>query len=176
MKKDEYAYVAAELNALWPSSKWEVATIKAGEHLLLDLPAQAVLAAVRQLAAEGERFAPNPGQVRRRAVELTAPAIPSADEALAEVYEQMAKVGSYGTPEWSHPAIKAAVDAMGGWWGLCRSEDTMADRAHFLKIYGSVEHRHQNEQLVAPTVTELLKGLDLRLDRTQAAIGPGGNS
>lgn len=156
MKKDEYARISAELNLLWPSSKWEVGTIRAGENLLLDLDPEPVMAAVRALAAEGERFAPNPGQLRRRAIELVGPRIPSPDQALAEVYQQISAIGSYGTPTWSHPAIGAGVDALGGWRYLCASEEPMADRAHFLKVYGNIETRYTAESLMPPSVAELL--------------------
>lgn len=171
MTKAEYARIAAELSALWPTSRWEVGTLRAGEALLLDLDPSLVLAAVQALAAEGERFAPNPGQLRRRALELAGPRVPSADQALSEVYSQIAAVGSYGSPEWSHPAVGAAVDALGGWRYLCASEDPMADRAHFLKVYGSVEARHTAEALMPPSVAALLaERVSLSAAR---ALGPG---
>lgn len=168
MTKTEYAEVAAELAALWPGSKWEVATMRAGEALLLDLDARSALAAVRTLAAQGERFAPNPGQVRKAAIEFGSP-VPSADEALSEVYRTISRVGHLGKPQWSHPAIGDAVAALGGWRALCASEEPMADRAHFLRIYGTVERRHTTAALLPPSVAALLAGVDLSAAR---AIGP----
>jgi len=165
MTKTELGEVAAEIGLLWPGSKWEVGTIRASEHLLLDLAAAVVLAAIRTLSAEGERFAPNPGQVRCQAVALSSPT-PSADEAMAEVWRVIAQVGHVGVPKWSHPAIGDAVAAMGGYRALCMSEEsTMADRAHFLRLYGSVERRHTTAALMPPSVAALLSTLDLSAQR-----------
>ncbi len=169
MTKTEYARIAAELNCLWPSSRWDVGTMRAGETQLLDLEPGQVMAAVQSMASEGERFAPGPGQVRKRALEMVGSQVPSADEALAEVYRQIAAVGYLGLPEWSHPAIGDTVAAMGGWLALCASEDHMADRAHFLRLYGTVERRHATAALMPPGVAALLVGLDLSAQR---AIGP----
>lgn len=171
MNKREYATVCALLGALWPQHKWSVETIKAGERILLDLPADDVLAAVEMLAAEGERFAPNPGQVRKTAVEMATIAagsdMPDADEALGEVYEAIARVGHYGTPEWSHEAIGATVDALGGWQeAVCHHENTEAFRAHFLKLYASAVTRRRRQQVAPESVRQLIAtGLDLRLGR-----------
>lgn len=170
MTRTEYALVAAELNALWPASRWEVGTLKAGESLLLDLEPGPALAAVRALAAEGERFAPNPGQLRRKALELAGPRVPSADQALAEVHATIARIGHLGTPAWSHPAIGDTVAALGGWSALCGSTEPMADRAHFLRIYGTVERRYDSEMVMPPSVSALVAGVDLSLQR--AIAGP----
>lgn len=139
--------------------------MRAGESLLLDLDPAVVLGAVRALAAEGERFAPNPGQVRRKAVELGSPPVPTADQALAELNTLMSRVGHMGRPEFSHPAIADTVLAMGGWYQLCVSEAGVADRAHFLKLYGTVEARHTQAALLPPSVAALLSGIDLSAQR-----------
>lgn len=169
MGEAEYTRICAEMASLWPGSPWTVATIRAGKAFLLDLAPESAMAAVHSIHADGERFAPSPGQVRKRAVELVGGYPPSADQALAEVHHQMARVGSYGTPVWSHVAVGAAVEAMGGWMALCRSEDTMADRAHFLKIYGSAQARHERQAVMPPAVAALAQRLDLSAQR---ALGP----
>ncbi len=165
MTKTEYARIAVELNSLWPSSKWDVGTMRAGEKQLLDLDPGQVMAAVETLAAEGERFAPGPGQVRKRALEMVGEQVPSADEALSEVYRQIASSGYLRVPEWTHPAIGDTVAAMGGWTALCASEDAMADRAHFLRLYGTVTRRHETTALMPPCVLELLAPLNLSAQR-----------
>lgn len=170
MTKTEYTQLVALVTGLWPNNRWEVATIRAGERLLLDLPAADVLAAVEMLAAEGERFAPNPGQIRKAAVEMATIAagsdMPDADDALSEVYEAIARVGYYRTPTWSHEAIGAAVDAFGGWQAVCLDENPEAFRAHFMKLYASAVTRRRRQEVAPESVRQLIAtGLDLRLGR-----------
>lgn len=168
MNKTEYARITAEVAMLWPHSRWEVGTIRAGEKLLLDLDPGQVMAAVETIAAMGERFAPGPGQLRKQALEMLGEQVPTADEALAEVHRQIAACGYVRVPEWTHPAIGDTVAAMGGWAALCASEDHMADRAHFLRLYGTVGRRHETAALAPPCVLELLAPLDLSAQRALA--------
>lgn len=153
----------------WQNFKPVPGTFETWERLLGDLDPRALVSAIDELAITHSDFPPGPGAFRKRAIELSSPAVPSADQALAEVYQQLASVGSYGTPTWSHPAVGNAVDAMGGWRYLCGSEDQMADRAHFLKLYGSIETRHTAEALMPPSVAALLnRQVDLSAGRALA--------
>lgn len=171
MTRDEYASICGLIGGLWPSNKWGMETIVAGERLLLDLPVDAALAAVEQLAADGERYAPNPGQVRKAAVELAARAsgdCHEADEALAEVFAAVARIGYYRRPEWSHPAIASTVEALGGWQAVCLDENPEAFRAHFLRLYGVAATRVARERVAPDSVRELVTaGLDLSLKRLE---------
>lgn len=65
-----------------------------------------------------------------------------SDAAWAEVQRQIRAVGYYGQPTWSHPAIAAAVDAL-GWDRLCTSTQPQTDRAHFLRFYATAQKREQ---------------------------------
>lgn len=70
-----------------------------------------------------------------------------ADEAWGEVLTQIRKVGYYRTPEWSHPALADAIQAM-GWQDLCMSDNAEADRAHFMKFYQIAQTRRREQKLV----------------------------
>lgn len=168
MTDTQYLAVAGLVNALWPNASWARATMEAGTYILADLEFDATVAAVRQMAAEGREFAPNPGQVRAATVEFTGAAtsegVPSQDRALAEVYEQIRRVGSYGTPEWSHPAIADAVKALGGWMAACMDENPEAYRAHFLRVYASVAQRRVRQAVMPPSVAEALSGFVRRIE------------
>jgi hypothetical protein len=166
----EYAVVTARVAQFWPHSAWPVATCHGAESLLLDLPARVVVAAVEQLAVEGREFAPPPGLVRQRACVLLADPMPDADRALAEVNAAVRNPGAYGHPVWSHPAVGATVDAMGGWQAVCASENPDAFRAHFLKIYGTVAVRETARVAMPDSVRQVMGELDLRADR---ALGSG---
>ena len=178
MTKSEYAKAVSLVTGLWPNNRWETATIRAGERLLLDLPGAHVLAAVEMLAAEGERYAPNPGQIRRKAIEVAsrvrADDLPDADAALDEVYATIAKVGYYRSPVWSHPAIASTIDALGGWQAVCLDENPEAFRAHFLRLYATASARVAREQVAPESVRQLVTaGLDLSLGRSEEGAGHG---
>lgn len=71
--------------ALWPGDNWPELTVEAGWLLCSELDADPVRQAIAQIAREGSRFAPPPGEVYQRAAEFTEPPIPLADpEALRD--------------------------------------------------------------------------------------------
>lgn len=67
-------------------------------------------------------------------------------EAWLEVRKKIMGVGSYGTPTFKESLIQKAVEIM-GWRNLCLSENQMADRAHFLKIYDTLINREEKNIL-----------------------------
>lgn len=162
MTRTELARVVAEVNALWPQARWEADTIRAAEALLLDLNPGVALRAVHDLASEAREFAPPPGVIRRRTVELSDAPIgihpPSEDEAMAEVYEQIRRTGVYRVPTWSHPAIGAVVQALGGWEFVCLTENQDALRAHFFRLYTLRAGRAKRLAVTTPAVRALLTG------------------
>ena len=169
MTRAEWTTIAAKVNLLWPNARWTAPTIRAGEDLVLDLEPEYVMGAVQSLATEGKEFPPSVGQLRKRSIELSEAANgltpPDPDTALREVYDTIARFGSYRTPEFSHAAIYATVEAMGGWQAVCMDENPEAFRAHFMRLYGTCRARTERESLMPPAVRELLAGLNLRADR-----------
>jgi hypothetical protein len=64
MKQSEYeTEVVPEINARWPLSPWPELTAQLGWEDLKDFEKDAVLAAIRDYAASGERFPPTSGQI-----------------------------------------------------------------------------------------------------------------
>lgn len=47
------------------------------------------------------------------------------------------------------------VEALGGYDYLCRSEEPMADRAHFIRIYDQIVERERQTARMLPEVREL---------------------
>ena len=75
---------------------------------------------------------------------------PAAGDAFAEVKRAVAAIGYYRVPEWSHPMIGRAIDAMGGWQAFCLSEDPEGViRGQFVKIYESLEERQASDERAA---------------------------
>lgn len=146
--------------ALWPHFKPRPTTFALGDRLLGPLDARAVAAAIEQFSLEGREFAPPLGLVARRAHELVTQvrgeSVPDAHQALSEVTEWIRKVGVYGTPEWSHPAIGGTVEALGGWEATCLDDNPEAYRAHFLRLYEVMRARVEREALIAPSLRELM--------------------
>lgn len=125
--------------------------------LLIDVPGEALMPAFRQYVASGEKYPPNPGQLRQLVLGVTRLECPSVGEAWDEVMTAIRRVGSWGTPTWSHPAIERAVANMGGWRVLCAMEtdDTATNRAQFRDIYNNIISRAEQEQALTPSMREV---------------------
>lgn len=125
--------------------------------LLTDVPGEALLPAFRQYVASGEKYPPNPGQLRQIVLGAVKLDCPSWGEAWDEVMRALRSVGSWGTPTWSHPAIERAVANMGGWRVLCgmETDNTSTWRAQFRDLYNSVISRAEAEQHMVPSLREV---------------------
>lgn len=174
MKRTDVIEAMALISTYWPH--WRMPTardeasamVDAWGRLLSDLETDQVVAAIEAYAVTGAEFAPGPGVIRKRAIELAAPVgIPDGDAAWSEVLDQIARVGYVGRPAFSHPAIETTVQAF-GWLALCQSETQMADRAHFLRMYDDVKERVTFEA-VAP---QSVKALAARV-ASQLGLGHG---
>ena len=128
--------------------------------LLGHLPPDTLQAAVKACCAQpGRAFAPSPGEIIGAAAGMHARAsgMKTAGEAWAEVLEYICDHGCHnGTPEFSSPIIKKAVQAI-GLVNIGMSEDQMADRAHFLKIYGQLYERAMADAAELPAVTQYIE-------------------
>lgn len=119
------------------------------------------------MASWTEHWPPTPNQlrqatqllVRRMSGENTAP---DADQAFAEVLRAVSAHGYTSMPEWSHPAIGATVEALGGWVnGICFSENEPALRAHFLKLYESASARiNRQDDTPVPVIARRMEQLE----------------
>src|SRR5262245_27624223 len=99
-------------------------TISVYCELLKDIPTEELRAATLSCLAEaGRKFAPSVGEIRGKVIELRGyiANVPESFQALQEVTQKILEIGSYRTPEFSHPLIKQAVNAL-GWRHLCLSE------------------------------------------------------
>ena len=160
MKKSEVLKLVTVTKTLWPSWKGgdspeELSlVVDAWQAILDDIPPDLALAAVRSLATSGREFAPPVGVIRQKALQLVSAATggvaPDVDEAWAEVRLAASSRGYMaGQPEWSHPAVGAAVRSI-GWKDLCHSTNHDALRAHFFKVYGTAQARVEAERDLPP--------------------------
>jgi len=139
--------------------------VKLWQEILAGITVPEAEAAIASLAAEGEKFAPVVGVIRKRALALRqqvtgSGGVPSGADAWAEVLRLIQRRGHIRPPEaehCSHPAIFKAVETF-GWMNLCLSENQMADRAHFIRFYEDVANRHRDH--MATPASELREMLD----------------
>lgn len=143
----------------YPRYELTADSVKLYAGLLADLPVDILEAAARQIMVE-RTFFPSIAEWREMARQLmfAEQSIPSAYEAWENVQEQIARCGDYyrypqfgRVPEYRHPLIQRAVDIL-GYRYLCESTTTMADRAHFFKVYESLLERAIRESRLLPDV------------------------
>jgi len=114
-----------------------------GEHntvdvlldLLGDLDSSIFWMALKSCCAEARQFAPSAGEIRAKAAELAgrASGLPDAVEAWGAVMDYLRS--RRVSPAFEHPVTQKVVQAMGGTTVLGLSENNVADRAHFLKMF-----------------------------------------
>lgn len=165
MKRSETEDLLRRVRAHWPTFNLGtdldlVAAVGEWWEMLQDVELPHAVAAMRSLSQAGREFAPTPGQLRREALKLTArDDVPDPDQAVAEVFDQIRAVGYLGQPKFTHPAVDAAVAAVGGWQEVCRSENLDALRAHLRSAYEHAAARaRRDEQLPASTRATLSAG------------------
>lgn len=162
MTKTEVAQLVALAIANFPSYQDRDLRITAQLWFgaLSDLPYPVAEAAVLQVLSTSS-FWPTVAQIRQ-AAETIDPhnSLPSPELAWEEVLRQIARVGYYGTPNWSNEAIgRAAYALYGGWKQLCQScgiSSMPADRAHFNQIYTALTETERRETQLPPRVRALI--------------------
>jgi len=92
--------------------------------------------------------------IRESANSITAPPLKTGIEAWEEVLSEVRAVGSYGFPHFDD-RMTARIVAGIGWRNICLSEETMIERAHFIRAYESAADREHNESRQTPYVKEI---------------------
>ena len=97
--------------------------------------------------------------------------IPSAAEAWGEVMAAMRYAAPARRPQFSHPVIRRAVEAVGGWYTLCTSESGVADRSKFFQAYEQIVARDREQARVLPEVCALSARLRAAPERARLSDG-----
>lgn len=171
--KAELAKLIGFLAASFPAAKITDQTIEAYIAMLEDVPIGILRVAVQQCANDS-KFFPSLAEIRDRVATISRPAQPNAAEAWEEVMIAMKRDGFYKHPAFADSVLQRAVEAM-DWQALCSSENTVADRAHFMKIYDSLLDRDRHELRLLPSTKALRaelssNGRDQRLISTDEAV------
>lgn len=127
-------------------------------RILKDIDGDLLEAATMQWLSTARPFHPSPGELRDLALSMITRNEKTADEAWAEVLEQMHHPGYYGVPTWSSEAIAETMKAFGRWKDFCLVEIDQLGfvRAQFLKIYEAQRVRRHDTNLMLPEVKEII--------------------
>lgn len=150
MKPKEVVNLVGYISAIWPNFdvKSNPMVFQVWEKFLVEITFDQAVAFVDKYALDNHAFAPSPAMVRAA---FFSDDIPSSDQALREVNEQIARVGYMGEPKFSHPAIGDAIKAI-TWKETCESDNPEAFRAHFFRIYENTRSRHMANQGATSTM------------------------
>jgi hypothetical protein len=114
-------------------------TIEIWFDLLGDLPFEVAKMAVKRLLLELP-YPPTPAEIRKRAVEIALPAIPTGSEAWAVALKLINNYSPYRQKDWFdgiEPNIAKAVRAM-GLQEMALTENVDVTRGQFLKVYEQI--------------------------------------
>jgi hypothetical protein len=159
MKKESELLLEIEITKLvgvlavaFPHAQMSLDSINLYVRMLKDIPLEVLDLAVQQCIVESE-FLPTIAKVRDQALNLCSDPTHTFSplEAWGVVKEAIRKVGSYRLPQFEDPIIAKAVDCI-GWRELCLSENQIADRAHFSKIYEQLINRQREDAKWLPAV------------------------
>lgn len=136
----------------WPEESKAEPMLALWTKMLSDTEYFIAEAAVEKYLAESI-YPPTIADIRTRIADLTVFREKTAIEAWGDVGEAIRKYGSYNEKKAmdsltgvTHKVVKAI-----GYKELCLSENEMADRAHFLKVYDTLAARVREDALMLPS-------------------------
>lgn len=190
MNWNEFAKIAMALKTSWPSFQIMPSeeSKKVWFSMLQDLDYSICQNAIKQIIATS-KFPPSIAEIREKYVESTSLHLPDAGEAWEEVMNGIRKYGTYEEEKalnsFSAPVRKAVKRI--GFRNLCLSENIVADRAHFFKLYESIvarerddiripinviEQREKYIQAIEKPVTEIEVEPTMELDLKENIVNP----
>ncbi len=155
--RDQFKILVMALTASYRTFKLETKEqFDLWYELLKDIPHDKLAFAVKQHIAT-EKWQPTIADLRKHATETTQKLLTS-DEAWGEVQNAIRKHGYYNLEKALNsmsPETRRVASNM-NLRELCLSENQMADRAHFIKMYNQyTEQEAKNQQLPEPMKQQL---------------------
>ena len=126
--------------------------------MLKDIPVEHLSAVIVQVIREC-KFVPTVAEIMDRYQELTTDSLPGgAEDGWISVTKalQSGLTSPKKTPKFRDALTQKTVEAM-PWQALCESDNIMADRAHFLKIYKQFEERRETIGKLTPAAMQLME-------------------
>lgn len=151
MNESEFELVAAAIKASYPNSKVlpDKYAMRTWYRALMDLDFHVVENAVWEHISTSV-FPPSIAEIREKCTARLSPMVTDWGEAWEEVLQAIRKYGSYREEEAVASLSRLAAVAVRrmGFKNLCQSENPVADRAHFQRIYeGMVKEEKRQTQL-----------------------------
>jgi len=125
--------------------------------MLSDITCEVATIALQRLIATS-KFLPTIAEMRESISAVQNPNLPDAGEAWSEVIQAIRNYGYYNPTEGMaslREPVRQVVQRM-GWRDLCMSENSMADRAHFLRIYESMGKRTKEQNQLPTALKETI--------------------
>lgn len=142
----------------WPEPGKEEALAALWFKMFGDMDYFVVEAAIEKYLVEG-KFPPTIADIMTRIADITVAKEKTAIEAWGDVGQAIRKYGSYNETlalEMLTPITRKVVKAM-GYREICLSENEMADRAHFFKVYDTLAAREREDALMLPSTKEAIR-------------------
>ncbi len=124
----------SQLTGLFPLTVHGIEERALNASLLADIPLRPLSLAVdRWIKTKARR--PTPGDLRRM-IAIEALRLPKPEDAWGQVVTALNRLGSdmKVRPKWMHPIVWDICQAL-NWSALCRTTNTISDRAQFLTAY-----------------------------------------
>lgn len=141
------------LAAAYPNSQMTDESLKVYRAMLTDIPIGVIEVAVQQSIVNSE-FLPTVATLRATCHRLTVPDELTGFEAWEVVRAAIGAIGAYQRPQFENRLIERAVNCI-GWVQLCRSENEVADRAHFVKVFEQLKERQREDGMLLPAAREM---------------------
>ncbi len=163
MTRKDMAQILAVLGVSYPRQAIRADVLKLTTTVWLDLlgdiPLDQIKLAVHHHCTNSQWF-PSVAEIRQAAFDLGESESDrlTAGDAWAEVQDQMRHGGHWDAPQFSHPRIQQAVDAIGGWRNVCTADmgAMTADRARFIQMFERYEQRERTDRRMLPAVREFV--------------------
>jgi len=151
--KNEFTNIMTVLVSAYPGFAFVDPTSEVYLDLLADIPGKLLNAAALEHISRSKYF-PTVAELRQTAFDLLQGQPgqpPDAHSAWVEVQKAFDEIGKWGQPVFSEPLIGEAVRAL-NWPALCRSDNPVSDRAHFVQVYQALLERSLFQQRRLPAV------------------------
>lgn len=136
---------------MFPNSEVSYENYRAYAPMLCDYSISVLMVSINQCAAESEFF-PSIAKIREKALALTTETEMTGLEAWAIVIEAAQRYGIYRPrAPFDNPLIEQAIRFFGGWHQVCYSENVVADRAHFAKLWDDLVRRKIQDARLLPS-------------------------
>jgi len=129
-------------------------------EMLSDIDFKIAIVVLKRLIATC-KFPPTIAEMRESVAAVVYEHVPDAGDAWGEVNSAIRWYGYYREEEAlasMREPVRLAVMRM-GWRELCASENDIADRAHFLRIYESLEKRTQEKRQLPISLQESIAAI-----------------